>query len=131
MRQALFEFLGTVLLAVAGNVFLGNAKHHGSYLRPDAGTRSHSTRFVPEYNTKSGRYRGRSRRSFQGRFWQPGGVQEYVVKAFLITVWLILTTPRNPGKAFWKSAKPAAPRRTSAILPDSTQKKRALSSPRA
>jgi hypothetical protein len=26
-----FEFLGTVLLAVSSDVFLGNAKHHGAY----------------------------------------------------------------------------------------------------
>src|ERR1019366_9369891 len=41
-----FEFLGTVFLAVGGDIFLGNAKHHGSYFGPDAGTRTHSTRFV-------------------------------------------------------------------------------------
>ena len=41
-----FEFFGTVFLAVGGDIFLGNAKHHGSYLRPDAGTRAHSAWLV-------------------------------------------------------------------------------------
>ena len=40
------ELLSTVLVAVSGDVFLGNAKHHGSNFRPDASTGAHSTRFV-------------------------------------------------------------------------------------
>src|SRR5580704_19326406 len=40
-----FEFLGTMLLAVGSDIFLGNPKHNRSYFRPDAGTRAHGTRF--------------------------------------------------------------------------------------
>jgi hypothetical protein len=40
------EFLGTMLPAVGSDVFLGNAKHHGSDFGPDTGTRAHSTRLV-------------------------------------------------------------------------------------
>src|ERR1700730_12244624 len=41
-----FEFLGTMLLAVGSDVFLGNPKHNCSYFRPYTGTGAHGTRFV-------------------------------------------------------------------------------------
>ena len=41
-----FEFLGSMFLAVGGDIFLGNTEYHRPYFGPDAGTRAHGTRFV-------------------------------------------------------------------------------------